>query len=147
MRGQIAQLDTRPPAVRGTIVAAGGGYLVGRADGRVLAGSTMELVGYEKHVTAGGLRHVLDVAIRLAPALADAPLTDTWSNFRPATDDRRPILGPTHVPGLLVATGHFRNGILQSPITAEIVRDLVVHSRAAFDLAPFAASRLHPSNG
>jgi glycine oxidase len=140
MRGQIARLETRPPAVRGTLTGAGG-YLVGRPDGSVLAGSTMELVGFDKRVTAGGLHHVLDVAVRLCPALADAPVVDTWANFRPTTDDRLPILGPGPKDGLLIATGHFRNGILLSPITADVIADLVVRGRAAVDLAPFALSR------
>jgi glycine oxidase len=108
----------------------------------VLAGSTMEAVGFDKRVTAGGLRHVLDVAVRLAPALADAPVTDTWANFRPATDDELPFLGPAHAEGLLLATGHFRNGILLSPITADVICDLVVRGDSRLDLAPFRLARL-----
>lgn len=141
MRGQIAKLETRPPAVHGTITCPSG-YLVGRPDGSVLAGSTMEAVGFDKRVTAGGLRHVLDVAVRLAPSLADAPVTETWANFRPATDDELPFLGPAHAEGLLLATGHFRNGILLSPITADIICDLVVRGSSRVDLAPFRLARL-----
>lgn len=141
MRGQIAMLETRPPAVRGTIFAPGG-YLVGRADGRVLCGSTMELAGYDRSVTAGGLAHVLGLALSVIPGLARAPVVETWANFRPTTDDRRPILGASAVDGLFLATGHFRNGILLSPITAEIIRDLVVHGRSAHDVAPFAPDRV-----
>lgn len=141
MRGQIAKLETRPPAIHGTVTCRAG-YLVGRADGSILAGSTMELVGYDKRVTAGGLRHVLDVAIRLAPALADAPVTETWANFRPVTDDELPILGPTDIEGLLLATGHFRNGILLSPITADIITELVVSGRTTIDLSTFRRARL-----
>jgi glycine oxidase len=140
MRGQIAQLETRPALVRGTITAPGG-YLVGRADGRVLAGSTMELAGYDKRVTASGLRHVLDLAIRLAPALADAPVTDSWANFRPVTSDELPLLGAAGPEGLYLATGHFRNGILLSAVTAEIIRDLVTRGVTPHDLRPFAAGR------
>lgn len=142
MRGQIAQLETRPALVRGTITAVGG-YLVGRADGRVLAGSTMEHAGYDKHVTASGLRHVLDLAIRLAPALGEAPVTDTWANFRPVTSDELPLLGQAGPEGLLLATGHFRNGILLSAVTAEIIRDLVTRGTTPHDLRPFAAGRFH----
>ncbi len=141
MRGQIALLETRPPAVQGTIVAPGG-YVVGRADGRVLAGSTMELVGYDKAVTAGGLAHVLNLALAFVPALANAPVIETWANFRPATADDLPILGEAAIAGLVFATGHFRNGILLSPVTAEIVRDLIVDGRAGIDLAPFSPARV-----
>jgi glycine oxidase len=142
LRGQIAQLETRPALIRG-VVTTTGGYLVGRADGRVLAGSTMENAGYDKRVTAGGLRHVLDLAIRLAPALAEAPVTDSWANFRPVTSDELPLIGPAGPEGLLLATGHFRNGILLSAITAEIIRDLVVRGTTPHDLRPFAVGRFH----
>jgi glycine oxidase len=142
MRGQIAQLETRDPPVRGTLVGPGG-YLAGRPDGRLLAGSTMELVGYDKRVTAGGLRHVLDVALRFVPSLAEAPVTDTWANFRPTTADQLPVLGPVaELDGLLLATGHHRNGILLSPSTADVIAELVVGGRSSVDLAPFAPARL-----
>jgi glycine oxidase len=119
VRGQIAQVETRPPAIRGTVISPRGGYIVGRADGRVLCGSTMEEVGFEKAVTAGGLAHVLAVALELAPGLATAPVTETWSNFRPTTRDQLPLIGKSPaIEGLYLATGHFRNGILLSPITA-----------------------------
>jgi glycine oxidase len=140
MRGQMVQLETRPPLIRGTVTCAGG-YLVGRADGRVLAGSTMELVGFDKRVTAGGLRHILDVAVRLVPALADAPVTDSWANFRPATADDLPLIGPAGPPGLIVASGHFRNGILLSAITAELVTELVTEGSPRIDLMPFSPAR------
>jgi glycine oxidase len=142
MRGQIVQVETRPPAVHGTIVSPRGGYVVGRADGRVLCGSTMESAGFEKAVTAGGLVTVLDVALELAPGLADAPVTETWANFRPATADGLPILGPAPLGGLCFATGHFRNGILLSAITAELVRDCVTGATPRLDLAPFLIQRL-----
>jgi glycine oxidase len=141
VRGQIAQLETRPPAVRGTVTGPGG-YLVGRPDGRVLAGSTMEQVGFDRRVTAGGLAHVLGVALRFVPALAAAPVTDTWANFRPATDDELPFLGRAVAEGLYLATGHFRNGILLSPATADVIAALVLGRTPDIDLAPFALSRL-----
>jgi glycine oxidase len=138
MRGQIVQLETRPPAVRGTIVSPRGGYVTGRADGRVLCGSTMEHAGFDKRVTAAGLRGILDVALDLCPSLAEAPVTETWANFRPTTADQLPILGPAPVAGVLLATGHFRNGILLAPITGEIVRALVLGETPPVDLGPFS---------
>ncbi len=142
MRGQIAQLETRPPAIHGTIISPAGGYIVGRADGRVLAGSTMELVGFDKRVTAAGLRHVLELAIGLAPALADAPVTETWANFRPVTEDGLPLIGRSAIDGLILATGHFRNGILLSPITGEIVRDVVIGKAPRWDVSAFSPARV-----
>ncbi len=141
VRGQIAVLDTRPPLLSRVVFSANG-YAVPRADGRVLFGSTMEEVGFEKAVTAGGLRHVLDVALEIAPSLAAAPVVETWSNFRPASPDGEPILGAGPVPGLFYATGHTRNGILLAPITADAVAAAVLGLPPPLDLAPFSASRL-----
>lgn len=141
VRGQIAELETRPPAVQGTIVAAGG-YVVGRRDGRVLAGSTMERVGFDRRVTVAGLHHVLAVAQRLVPSLAEAPISDSWANFRPATSDELPVIGPGPREGLIIATGHFRNGILLSAATAELVCDLLSGTASQTDLEPFRLARL-----
>jgi glycine oxidase len=141
VRGQIAVLDTRPPLLS-RVVFSGHGYVVPRADGRILCGSTMEEVGFEKAVTAEGLRHVLDVAIGVAPALARAPVVETWSNFRPASPDGEPILGPGTVPGLLYATGHTRNGILLAPVTADALAATALGRPPPVDLAPFSPARL-----
>lgn len=144
VRGQIALLDTRPPLL-GRVVFSDKGYVVPRADGRVLCGSTMEEVGYERGVTAGGLRGVLDLAIEIAPALAGAPLIDSWSNFRPASPDGWPVLGASTVPGLYYATGHTRNGILLCPITADAVSAAILGRPPPVDLSPFSVSRLRPT--
>jgi glycine oxidase len=141
VRGQIAVLDTRPPLLS-RVVFSGNGYVVPRPDGRVLCGSTMEEVGFEKAVTAGGLRHVLDVAVEIAPALASAPVVETWSNFRPASPDGEPILGEGTIRGLHYATGHTRNGILLAPITADAIAASVCGTRPPVDLAPFSPARL-----
>jgi glycine oxidase len=141
VRGQIAVVDTRPPLLS-RVVFSGHGYVVPRPDGRILCGSTMEEVGFEKAVTAGGLRHVLDVAIGIAPALERAPVVETWSNFRPASPDGEPILGPGTVPGLLYATGHTRNGILLAPITADAIAAAVLGRPTPIDLTPFSPGRL-----
>jgi len=141
VRGQIAVMDTRPPLLA-RVVFSGHGYVVPRPDGRILCGSTMEEVGFEKAVTAGGLRHVLGVAIGIAPALERAPVVETWSNFRPASPDGEPILGPGTVPGLLYATGHTRNGILLAPITADAIAAAILGRPPPVDLAPFSPARL-----
>ncbi len=141
VRGQIAVVDTRPPLLS-RVVFSGHGYVVPRPDGRILCGSTMEDVGWEKAVTAGGLRHVLDVAIEIAPSLAQAPVVETWSNFRPASPDGEPILGEGTIPGLFYATGHTRNGILLAPITADAIAAAVTGGAPPVDLSPFSAARL-----
>src|SRR5258707_12153561 len=92
-------------------------YLVPRNDGRILAGATVEHLGYDKTVTAGGVRANLEAAIELAPVLATAHIDETWAGLRPDTPDHLPILGPTDMEGLLIATGHYRSGVLLAPIT------------------------------
>lgn len=141
VRGQIAAVDTRPPLLS-RVVFSSRGYVVPRPDGRILCGSTMEEVGFEKAVTAGGLHHVLDLAIEIAPAIANAPVVETWSNFRPASPDGAPILGAGGVPGLFYATGHTRNGILLTPITADAVSAAILGNPPPVDLAPFSPARL-----
>jgi glycine oxidase len=139
-RGQMVAIETRPPLFR-QVVAAPGGYLVPRRDGTVLAGSTLEMAGFRKEVTVAGLAGILTMARTVFPALADAPVTATWSNFRPFTEDHLPVLGATGVRGLVLATGHFRNGILLAPITAQAIAELVATGAAPLDLAPFAVDR------
>ena len=141
VRGQIAVIDTRPPLLR-RVIFSEKGYLVPRPDGRILAGSTMEEAGFEKAVTAGGLLHLMELAVEIAPALASSPVVETWSNFRPATPDGLPLLGPGGVPGLHYATGHYRNGILLAPVTADAVAAAVLGRAPPVDLEPFSPARL-----
>src|SRR5215831_7663609 len=96
-------------------------YLVPRNDGRIIAGATIEYEGFDRSVTAGGMKSILTGAISLVPALAKARVEETWAGLRPDTPDHLPILGPTDYEGLLVATGHFRSGILLAPITAQLI--------------------------
>ena len=127
-RGQLVELGVDPVPFS-PVVYAGGGYLLPRADGRVCVGSTLEMVGFERGTTAAGVRALLDRAIDAVPALGAARLTRAWSNFRPRTPDGLPLVGALHADGLFVAAGHHRSGVLFAPVTAEIVRDLVVHGR------------------
>ncbi len=116
-------------------------YLVPRNDGRILAGATVEYVGFEKQVTAGGLEKILSAAIELAPELAHAKIEETWAGLRPDSPDHLPILGPTDLDGLLIATGHFRSGILLTPITARLIREWVTQQRVSVDWARFSPLR------
>jgi glycine oxidase len=116
-------------------------YLVPRNDGRIIAGATVEYVGFEKHVTAGGLEKILSAAIELAPELASANIEETWAGLRPDSPDHLPILGPTDLDGLLIATGHFRSGILLTPITARLVREWVTQQRVSLDWERFSPMR------
>jgi glycine oxidase len=87
------------------------------------------------------LMHVLGLALELAPSLAEAPVVETWAGLRPFTEDRLPVLGPGPLPGLFLASGHFRNGILLSPVTAELVAQAVLGRSPALPLEPFRWDR------
>jgi glycine oxidase len=111
-----------------------------------LAGATVEYVGFDKQVTAGAVNKILSDAIELAPGLAHARIEETWAGLRPDSPDHLPILGPTDLEGLLIATGHFRSGVLLMPITARLVREWITEQRVSVDwerLSPmrFAAAR------
>lgn len=127
VRGQIVLLEERPPRLR-SIVTGGGAYAVPRGDGRVVCGSTMEHVGFRREVTAGGVRTILNGSVRLAPRLAEAAFASSWSSFRPHAAGDAPLIGKSELPGLLLATGHHRNGILLAKVTADAVADAVFAS-------------------
>jgi glycine oxidase len=116
-------------------------YLVPRNDGRILAGATVEYAGFDKRVTAGGMDKILSAAIELAPALKDARIEETWAGLRPDSSDHLPILGPTDVEGLLMATGHFRSGILLTPITARLIREWITEQKVSVDWDRFSPLR------
>ena len=139
-RGQIVEVELPAPPLS-HVVFGPGAYLVPRDDGRVLIGSTVEFVGYQREVTAGAVRDLLAHAIAIVPALERAALRATWSNFRPYTHDELPLLGPSKIAGLFLSTGHYRNGILLAPISAEIVRSAVLGQRPPLGLAAFSPDR------
>ena len=116
-------------------------YLVPRNDGRILAGATVEYAGFDKEITAGGLKKILTSAIELAPELARARVEETWAGLRPDSPDHLPILGPTELDGLLISTGHFRSGILLAPITAQLIREWVMDQNVSVDWDRFSPSR------
>jgi glycine oxidase len=108
-------------------------YIVPRNDGRILAGATVEYVGFDKQVTAGGVEKILSAAIEVIPEFANARIEETWAGLRPDSPDHLPILGPTDVDGLVIATGHFRSGVLLTPITARLVRQWITERSVEID--------------
>jgi len=116
-------------------------YLVPRNDGRILAGATVEYAGFDKRTTAGGIEKVLSAAINLAPGLADARIEETWAGLRPDSPDHLPILGPADLDGLMLATGHFRSGILLTPITARLICEWITEQRVSVDWDRFSPLR------
>lgn len=140
-RGQMVAIATRPPRFRHVVAAHGRGYVVPRVDGVALAGSTLEMVGFKKEVTVAGLSEILAMVRALFPELDQSAVVETWSNFRPYTEDQLPVLGRTDIEGLILATGHHRYGILLTPVTAQVITDLVTGAPSALDLTPFSVSR------
>jgi glycine oxidase len=124
VRGQLVQLEERPPRLS-RITFFAGGYVVPRGDGRVICGSTMEDVGHRREVTADGVRSILTAAIRIAPGLGAAEMSRAWCNFRPFAEGG-PQIGKGPMPGLFLATGHHRNGILLAKTTADEVASAVL---------------------
>jgi glycine oxidase len=140
VRGQLVAFDASPPRF-GRVVASPRGYLVPRADGRLIAGSTAERVGFDKSVTAAGLRTVLGIALELAPSLADARVAETWAGLRPGTPDGLPVIGAGALEGLWHAAGLYRNGILLGPLVGELVAALCSGETPSPDLGAFAPQR------
>ena len=116
-------------------------YLVPRSDGRLLIGATVERTGFDARVDAGGIADLLARSLRAVPALAHLPLIETWAGLRPGTPDGRPVLGATALEGYFLASGHYRNGILLTPITAELVADAVEGKVPRIDCAAFSPAR------
>lgn len=143
VRGQMVALrNTGIPLRR--ILRSEHGYIVPRdysAPQTLVVGSTLEHAGYEKVVTSGGLEEILGAVNELAPSLTDAEILDTWSGLRPGTPDQMPILGPTDVEGLLIATGHYRNGILLAPVTAKLITEWITDGRTSLNCRDFSPLR------
>lgn len=140
VRGQMVALRSAKVQLE-CVLRSSRGYVVPRNDGRLIAGSTVENAGFEKRVTPAGLQQILRAALELAPDLADAAIVETWCGLRPDTPDHLPVLGPTDVEGLVVATGHYRNGILLAPITAKLTREWLTERHTSFNLEAFSPLR------
>jgi len=119
-------------------------YLIPRSDGRLLVGATVEEAGFDKRTDPATIQGLHQAALKLVPKLRDARILEDWAGLRPGTPDRLPILGATETRGYYVATGHFRDGILLAPITAEIMSKVVADADPQCDLTPFSPSRFSP---
>ena len=141
VRGQMVALRSEK-VVLGCVLRAERGYVVPRPDGRIIAGSTLENAGFDKRVTPAGIQQVLAAALELVPALADAVVIESWAGLRPGSPDHLPILGPTDIEGLWIATGHYRNGILLAPVTAQVISEWILRGKTSADVAAFSPLRL-----
>lgn len=116
-------------------------YLVPRSDGRIVVGASVEEKGFDTTVTAGAVRELLEDAGELVPALAELELVEAIARLRPGTPDNAPLIGAGALPGLVVATGHYRNGVLLAPVTADAVAALLTTGTVPEVAAPFSPLR------
>ena len=141
VKGQMLAVACASHDVLRHVVRAPEVYLVPRSDGRILIGSTFEEAGYDKRIDADTIQRLHQAAIRLVPALEQARRLDAWAGLRPGTPDDLPILGATNTPGYFVATGHFRDGILLTPVTAHVMAQVITSESVDYDIAAFSAAR------
>ena len=135
-KGQIVLVEAMPPLFERTIDGLGI-YIVPRADGKILLGATVEFVGYDKTATVDGVKQLIDAGIAIAPELARHTFVQTWVGLRPYAK-KGPLLG--HLPGydnVVLASGHFKNGILLAPITGQLIAELITTGHPSLPLEPF----------
>lgn len=142
IKGQMLALEMDPanPLLH-HVVWLPRGYLVPRRDGRLVVGGTVEERGFDDRITAGGLLALIEGAWRAVPGIEELPVAETWVGFRPGSRDDAPLLGPSGIDGLVVATGHHRNGILLTPLTAEAVSDFILTGHLPEAVRPFTPER------
>ncbi|WP_329465622.1 glycine oxidase ThiO [Streptomyces sp. NBC_01431] len=147
VKGQVLRL-TVPPAyapflsrtVR-AVVRGGDVYLVPRENGELVVGATSEELGWDTTVTAGGVYELLRDAHELVPGITELPLTETRAGLRPASPDNAPLLGPTALPGLHLATGHYRNGVLLTAVTGDVMAHVLTSGELPDEARPFTPRR------
>jgi glycine oxidase len=142
VRGQMIALALPAPLVQHVIYSCRG-YVIPRNEGFVIAGSTTEQVGFDKRNTAAGISSIIKNATEIAPSLQQQSVKEIWTGLRPKNQlDDWPVLGfDTHAAGLIHASGHYRNGILLTPITAKIISELILQGKSAHNASPFSSLR------
>ena len=141
VKGQMLCLAMPSKMLLKHVIRAPQAYLIPRSDGRLLVGATVEDAGFDKRTDVETMQRFHRAAIALVPKLQDAKILEDWAGLRPGTPDNLPILGPAATSGYFVATGHFRDGILLAPITAQIMADVISGTDPGYDLAAFSPAR------
>ncbi|NVI91577.1 glycine oxidase ThiO [Actinomadura sp. BRA 177] len=144
VKGQVIRLRTRMPFLRRTtrgLVKGSSVYLVPRADGEIVLGATQEELGFDTRVTAGGLWELLRDARELLPGITELEFAEVGAGLRPGSPDNAPVMGPTALPGLFAGTGHFRNGVLLAPVSADILSAMLLDRPVPEVAGPFSPAR------
>jgi glycine oxidase len=142
IKGQMLalQMDPAAPLLR-HVIWLPRGYLVPRLDGRLIIGATVEERGFDSSLTAGGLFALIEGAWRAVPAIEELPIAESWVGFRPGSRDDAPMLGPSGIDRLVIATGHHRNGILLTPVTAAVISAYILTGRLPEFARPMSPER------
>jgi glycine oxidase len=144
VKGQILRLAGADDLLAGTVRALVRGrhvYLVPYAGDGLIIGATTEDRGFDATVTAGGVHDLLHDAMEVVPGVSELELVETLARWRPGTADNAPLLGPSELPGLVLATGHHRNGVLLTPVTADLVAEYLTTGELPELAAPFTTDR------
>jgi len=141
VKGQMIQLQMKLPFDLQHVIRGPDAYLAPKSNGRLVIGATSEEMGFDTQVTAGGLYDLLEGAWEIVPGVYDLAVDDTWAGLRPASRDHAPIVGRSGAPGVIVATGHYRHGILLAPVTAQEVTKLVETGETSRWIEPFSPAR------
>ncbi|MBE89863.1 MAG: glycine oxidase ThiO [Rhodospirillaceae bacterium] len=143
LKGQMLALrmDVNEPLLRHVLWAPKGIYMVPRTDGRILIGATVEEKDFDADLTAGGVLHLLRESWEALPGIDELPIDEMWVGHRPTSRDDAPILGPTDLKGLVMATGHHRNGILLTPVTADAISRYIIDGIVPAEIVPFGLDR------
>jgi glycine oxidase len=143
IKGQMLAVVPTSRALLKHVVRAPEVYLVPRSDGRLLIGATVEDAGFDKRTDPDTIQRMRRAAISLLPALEQARILEDWAGLRPGTPDHLPILGSTPTPGYFVAAGHFRDGILLTPVTAQVMAQVISREPPSLDIGAFSPSRFY----
>ncbi|GGV05209.1 glycine oxidase ThiO [Actinomadura cremea] len=150
VKGQVIRLRTRVPFLRRCtrgLVKGSPVYLVPRADdGEIVLGATQEELGFDTRVTAGGLWELLRDARELLPGITELEFAEVTAGLRPGSPDNAPVMGPSALPGLVLGTGHFRNGVLLAPVSADVLAATLLDEPVPEVAAPFSPDRFHEVN-
>jgi len=141
VKGQMLCLALPSRTLLKHVVRSPDAYLIPRSDGRLLVGATVEEAGFDKRTDLATIQRLHRAAVSLVPKLAEAKILEDWAGLRPGTPDALPILGATATPGYYAATGHFRDGILLAPITAEVMAAVIEDRTPEYDLTAFSPAR------
>ena len=146
IRGQLVALQSNKEIMKKVIFASilgKGGYVVPREDNTIILGSTVEDIGFEKRNTEEGINSILKTCFNILPEFKNLKINEKWSGFRPLAEDNLPIIGKTGIEGLILATAHYRNGILLAPITAKAITELIVNDKIMPEIKDFSVNRFN----